>query len=334
MNIDEYKGILVVGEVYDGKVRPVTYQLISKAREMASSLNTKLSAVLMGNNISQYANDMIAYGADTAYIMEDKVLESYVSELYASVLARFIESIKPEIVLIPATHTGREYGPRIAAYLQTGMTADCTDLQIRNGKFIQIRPAYGGNIMGEIITPNHRPQIATVRPNVFKVGNYDKQRKGETVKVKPDMSNINIRTMIKDIVKTTVTGTKKVDEARVVVSGGRGIGSKEGFSILQDLADLLGGAVGASRVAVELGWMPKSAQVGQSGLTVAPDLYIAVGISGTIQHIVGMKDSKIIIAINKDPNAPIFNIADFGIVGDYREIIPIFIEELKKELKK
>ncbi len=334
MNIDEYRGILVVGEVYDGKVRPVTYQLISKAREMASSLNTKLSAVLMGNNISQYANDMIAYGADTAYIMEDKVLESYVSELYASVLARFIESIKPEIVLIPATHTGREYGPRIAAYLQTGMTADCTDLQIRNGKFIQIRPAYGGNIMGEIITPNHRPQIATVRPNVFKVGNYDKQRKGETVKVKPDMSNINIRTMIKDIVKTTVTGTKKVDEARVVVSGGRGIGSKEGFSILQDLADLLGGAVGASRVAVELGWMPKSAQVGQSGLTVAPDLYIAVGISGTIQHIVGMKDSKIIIAINKDPNAPIFNIADFGIVGDYREIIPIFIEELKKELKK
>ncbi len=334
MNLSDYKGILVVGEIYDNKVRPVTYQLISKGRQLANDLNTKLYAILLGNNISQFANDLIYYGADIAYIMEDKILENYVAELYSAVLSKFIENLKPEIVLIPATHTGREYGPRIAAYLQTGMTADCTDLQIRNGKFIQIRPAYGGNIMGEIITPNHRPQIATVRPNVFKAENYDKNRKGEIVNVKPDLSKVNLRTVIKEIVKTTQTGTKKVDEARVVVSGGRGIGSKEGFAILQELADLLGGAVGASRVAVELGWMPKSAQVGQSGLTVAPDLYIAVGISGTIQHIVGMKDSKIIVAINKDPNAPIFNIADFGIVGDYREVIPIFIEELKKELKK
>ncbi|MDP8012187.1 MAG: electron transfer flavoprotein subunit alpha/FixB family protein [Thermoplasmata archaeon] len=332
--IEDYKGILVIGEIYEGKIRPVTFQLITKARELADTLNTSLSTVLIGYNINDMAKEPIYYGADKVYVLDNKMFDPYIAEVYSAVLAKFIDQLKPEIVLIPATHTGREYGPRIAAALQTGMTADCTDLAIKNGRFIQIRPAYGGNIMGEIFTPNHRPQIATVRPNVFKARDPDTSRKGEIINSAPDLSGINIRTYIKDVVKTTVAGAKKIDEAKVIVSGGRGVGSKEGFELLKQLADLLGGAVGASRVAVDLGWMPKSAQVGQSGITVAPDLYIACGISGTIQHIVGMKDSKIIVAINKDPNAPIFNIADFGIVGDLNEVIPIFIDELKKVLNK
>ena len=331
---DEYKGILVVGEIYDGKIRPVTFQLVTKARELADTLNTNLSVVLLGHNIGEMAKEPIYYGADKLYIMDDKIFEPYVAEVYSRALSKFINNLKPEIVLIPATHTGREYGPRIAAALQTGMTADCTDLVIKNGRFVQVRPAYGGNIMGEIITPNHRPQISTVRPNVFKTREPDKSRTGEIIQVKPEFDSIKIRTLIKEIVKTTVTGAKKLDEAKIIVSGGRGVGSKEGFEKLKELADLLGGAVGASRVAVDLGWMPKSAQVGQSGITVQPDLYIACGISGTIQHIVGMKDSKVIVAINKDPNAPIFNIADYGIVGDLHEIIPMFIEEIKRIKKK
>ncbi|MEM2199641.1 MAG: electron transfer flavoprotein subunit alpha/FixB family protein [Thermoplasmata archaeon] len=332
--IEDYKGILVVGEIYDGKIRPVTFQLISKARELADTLNTSLSVVLVGHNIGDMAKEPFYYGADKVYVMDNQIFDPYIAEVYSKSLSKFIKNLKPEIVLIPATHTGREYGPRIAANLETGMTADCTDLQIRNGTFIQIRPAYGGNIMGEIFTPKHRPQIATVRPNVFKPREPDKSRNGEIIQVNPEFNNLEVRTVIKEIVKTTVAGAKKVDEAKVVVSGGRGVGSKEGFEKLKELADLLGGAVGASRVAVDLGWMPKSSQVGQRGITIRPDLYIACGISGTIQHIVGMKDSKVIVAINKDPNAPIFNIADFGIVGDLHEIIPIFIEEIKKIKKK
>lgn len=330
----EYRGILVVGEIYDGKIRPVTFQLVSKGRELADILSTTLSVVLLGHNIGEMAKEPIYYGADRVYVMDDGIFEPYVAEVYSRALSKFIGNLKPEIVLIPATHTGREYGPRIAASLETGMTADCTDLVIKNGRFVQVRPAYGGNIMGEIITPNHRPQISTVRPNVFKTKEPDRNRNGEIIQVKPEFDSIKVRTFIKEIVKTTVKGAKKIDEAKVIVAGGRGVGSKEGFEKLKELADLLGGAVGASRVAVDLGWMPKSAQVGQSGITVQPDLYIACGISGTIQHIVGMKDSKVIVAINKDPNAPIFNIADYGIVGDLHEVIPVFIEEIRKIKKK
>ncbi|MGC8686467.1 MAG: electron transfer flavoprotein subunit alpha/FixB family protein, partial [Thermoplasmata archaeon] len=283
--IEDYKGILVIGEIYDGKIRPVTFQLINKARELADTLKTSISTVLIGNNIGEMAKEPIHYGSDKVYVLEHKMFDPYIAEVYSAVLAKFINQLKPEIVMIPATHTGREYGPRIAASLQTGMTADCTDLTIKNGRFIQIRPAYGGNIMGEIFTPNHRPQIATVRPNVFKARDPDTNRNGEIVNVTPDLSDVNLRTTIKEVVKTTVTGAKKIDEAKVIVSGGRGVGLKEGFDLLKQLSDLLGGAVGASRVAVDLGWMPKSAQVGQSGITVSPDLYIACGISGTIQHI-------------------------------------------------
>ncbi len=313
-------------------MKNVALELLTKARELADSLHQKVGAILMGTNVQENIPVLEKFGADIVYVAEHKMLEPYTTDGYAPVIIGMISKYNPNIVLFPATKVGRDLAPRIAAALGLGLTADCTGLSIKDGLLLQTRPAFGGNVMADILCPHTRPQMATVRPNVFKKAEHP--RKAELVKVPVDIKEHTIRTIVKEIVKTTTPGMKKIDEADVVVSGGRGIGSKEGFKILEELAELLGGAAGASRAAVDLGWMPKSQQVGQSGITVAPKLYIACGISGTIQHLVGMKDSKVIIAINKDPEAPIFNVADYGIVGDYQKVVPLLIEELRRALKK
>jgi electron transfer flavoprotein alpha subunit len=229
---------------------------------------------------------------------------------------------------------GRDLAPRVAATLEVGLTADCTGLSIKDGLLLQSRPAFGGNIMADIISPNARPQMATVRPNVMKIRSPDSTRKAEIISIPVNIDPKGMRVKIKEVVKTTKSGTKSLDEADIIISGGRGMGSAENFKILEDLAETINGVVGASRAAVDVGWRPRSDQVGQSGKTVSPKLYIACGISGKIQHQVGMKSSDTIIAINNDPEAPIFDIADCGVVGDLFEVVPVLNEELKKNLKK
>jgi len=317
------KNILVVGEVQEGSLKNVTLELISKAREIVDQSDGKVISLIIGYNVKDLAKIPLKYGADIVYLYDDPLLENYSPETYSLIVENVIEETKPDLVMIPSTKKGREFGPRVAAHFKAGMAADCFD--IRDGKILT-RNGYGGISISEIEFKEY-PVFATFRANVFKA--RENERDGKIIEKKFEMKD-SIRIIVKEILKTVTKGEKKLDEAKVIVAGGRGVGSKEGFEKLKELADLLDGAVGASRVAVDLGWMPKSAQIGQSGLTVQPDLYIACGISGTIQHIVGMKYSKVIVAINKDPNAPIFNIADFGIVGDLHQIIPIFIEEIKK----
>ncbi len=317
------KNILVVGEIQDGSLKNVTLELLSKAREMADNSNANVICVIAGNNVKDLAKITLKYGADSVYVFDDSILENYSPETYSIILENVIEETKPDIVMIPSTKKGREFGPRVAAHFKAGMAADCFD--IKDGKILT-RNGYGGISISEIEFKDY-PVFATFRANVFRA--KENERNGKIIEKKVELKDA-IRIVVREIQKTVTKGEKKLDEVKVIVAGGRGVGSKEGFEKLRELADLLDGAVGASRVAVDLGWIPKSAQIGQSGITVQPDLYIACGISGTIQHIVGMKYSKVIVAINKDPNAPIFNIADFGLVGDLHQIIPIFIEEIKK----
>jgi len=331
-DLSSYKDVWVFAECEGGNLKSVALELTTKARELADALGQRVCALLLGAKVKQNAEILARYGADVVYVAEHKMLEPYTTDGYAPIIVGLISKYRPNILLFPATKVGRDLAPRVAAALGLGLTADCTGLSIKDGLLLQTRPAFGGNVMADILCPNTRPQMATVRPNVFKKA--ENPRKAEVIEVPVDIKENTIRTVIKEIVKTATPGMKKIDEADIIVSGGRGIGSKEGFKLLEQLAELLGGAVGASRAAVDLGWMPKSVQVGQSGITVAPKLYIACGISGTIQHIVGMKDSKVIVAINKDPEAPIFNVADYGIVGDYQKVVPLLIEELKRVMKK
>jgi electron transfer flavoprotein alpha subunit len=264
------------------------------------------------------------------FIGESEALRRYSTEAFQPVITGLIAQYKPSIVLFGATHAGRDLAPRIAAALQLGLTADCTGLSIQDGLLLQTRPAFGGNIMADIICPYTRPQMSTVRPNVMKKIEADTGRTGQKVRVPVSIDASMFRVVIKEVIDSPKSGTMKTDEADIIVSGGRGTCVEGGFNKLDELAALMGGVVGCSRVAVDLGFRPKSVQVGQSGTTVSPRLYIAVGISGSIQHQVGMKSSDVIVAINKDPEAPIFQIADYGIVGDFREIIPALITEIKK----
>ena len=261
-------------------------------------------------------------------------LSIYNTNFYTSILTGLILKYKPNIVLFPATHLGRDLAPRVAATLEVGLTADCTGLSIKDGLLLQTRPAFGGNIMADIITPTTRPQMATIRPNVMKIKDPGSSKKAKIVSESVEIDKNAIRVNIKEIIKTTKSIGKSLDEADIIVSGGRGMESAENFKILEELAKTLNGVVGASRSAVDAGWRPRTDQVGQSGKTVSPKIYIACGISGKIQHQVGMKSSDTIIAINKDPEAPIFDIADCGIVGDLFEVIPLLNEELKKNLNK
>jgi len=334
IDLSKYQDVWVVAEIKDGSVRNVSYELLGKAKELANELNHKVCVLLIGDNVKRFIQEFSNRGANKIYIAEHEALKDYYTETYSSVITGIISRYNPNIVLYPATTNGRDLAPRVAAILQLGLTADCTGLSIRDGLLLQTRPAFGGNIMADIICPSTRPQMATVRPNVMEAASIqDSNNYAEIIEiaVKVDLQSLKVK-VVEEIKGTATECGIPVCEADTIVSGGRGVGSKENFKLIEDLAKVLNAAVGASRAAVDLGWIPKSQQVGQSGNTVSPKVYIACGISGTIQHQVGMKTSDIIIAINKDPTAAIFNIANYGIVGDLCEVIPLLTEALKEKL--
>jgi electron transfer flavoprotein alpha subunit len=327
-----YRGVWIVAEQRDGEMHGVSYELLGKGRELADTLGTTLSAVLMGSNVGDLGNDLVAHGADTVYVVDNPALEHYLDEPYSNVVASLIDEHKPEIVLTGGTSVGRSLIPRVAIKVRSGLTADCTGLAIGDdGLLMQTRPAFGGNIMATIVCPNHRPQMATVRHKVMTALDPDPARKGEIVKADAPVGLLESRTEFVEFVKD-LTQTVNIAEADVIVSGGRGLGAPENFNLVEDLAQVLGGAVGASRAAVDAGWIPYSHQVGQTGKTVQPKLYVACGISGAVQHLAGMQSSKCIVAVNKDPDAPIFKTATFGIVGDVFEVLPALKKRLEKEL--
>ncbi len=331
VNLDDYRGVLIFGEVRDNKLANVAIELISKGRELADQLQVPLTTVILGENIGELAKEAIYYGSDKVLLYDDEVLKEYRNDSYTKVMVDVINDLKPEIVLLGATSIGRALASRIAARIYTGLTADCTELDIdmERRMLLQTRPAFGGNLMATIECPDYRPQMATVRPKVMKKGVRDESRKGEIVRLKPGITENEIRTKIVEYIKQEA-GEVDLEEAEIIVSGGRGLHKAENFSLIRELASLLGAAVGASRATVDAGWIEAYHQVGQTGKTVAPKLYIAVGISGAIQHLAGMQTSDIIVAINKDPEAPIFNVATYGIVGDLFEVVPALIKEIKK----
>lgn len=330
MNIEEYKNVFVFAEQREGKIQNVALELLGKAHELAGRLNEKVVAVLLGNNIGDQAQNLIAAGADKVIVVDDPVLETYMTEPYTQAITQIIRDEKPAIFMLGATTIGRDLGPRLSARNVTGLTADCTKLEIGDdGQFMMTRPAFGGNLMATILCKNHRPQMATVRPGVMQKMTPDNSRRGEIVNVKVifDMAKINRVKLIKTVKEEkTVTD---IAAAKILVSGGRGVGTKDGFSKLEALAHELGGEVSSSRAMVDAGVMDQSRQVGQTGKTVRPALYMACGISGAIQHLAGMEESEYIIAINKDKYAPIFSVADLGIVGDLHKIVPMLTERLK-----
>ncbi|MBU0687562.1 MAG: electron transfer flavoprotein subunit alpha [Candidatus Margulisbacteria bacterium] len=331
MNIDEYRGVWVFAEQHEGKVQSVGLELLGEGRKLADKLEERLTAVLIGGpEVEKQAEELIHYGADYVLLVTDDRLNNYVTAPYATVLSDLIGRHKPEIVLIGATTTGRDLASRIAARIKTGLTADCTglDVDVEDRKLLQTRPAFGGNIMATIISPQHRPQMATVRPKVMKKLEKDPSRRGEILKENIKLRAGDMAVKILDIIKDTSVKVN-LTEAEIIVSGGRGLGDPKHFALIEALAMTLGGAVGASRATVDAGWISSHHQVGQTGKTVCPKLYIACGISGAIQHLAGMSSSDTIVAINKDPDAPIFKICDYGIVGDLFEVVPKLIQKFK-----
>ena len=328
-DINQYKDFWVFAEQRQGKITPVVIELLGEGRKLADTKGIKLNAILLGKDVNGLAEELIAYGAETVYGADDPLLENFTTDGYTKVIVDAVNEIKPEIVLIGATNIGRDLAPRIASRLNTGLTADCTKLEIdpEDGKIKQTRPAFGGNIMATIICPDARPQMSTVRPGVMDKAVRNDDNKGNIVPLKYDIKESDIRTKIIEIVKHAVEKVSLTD-ANIIVSGGLGLQNADGFKLIEELADKLGGVVGSSRAAVDAGWIDKSHQVGQTGTTVKPNLYIACGISGAIQHLAGMKESSIIVAINKDPDAPIFSVADYGIVGDLYKVIPEIISEI------
>lgn len=329
-DLKDYKGIWVFIEQKNGKVQSVAYELLGKAQELAKRLSCPVSGVLIGNNLDDQLEELIWHGADNLYLVQAPELANFQDEPYTNILVELIRKYKPEIFLCGATTIGRSLISRVAVKLKTGLTADCTGLDIDPEKkiLLQTRPAFGGNIMATIISPNYCPQMATVRHKVMLPLAPDKQRKGRVIRESFESSLYASRTKLLEIVKEIET-LVNFAEADIIVSGGRGMGGPENFKILEELAGVLGGAVGASRAAVDSGWMPYSHQVGQTGRTVAPKIYFACGISGQIQHLVGMQSSKIIVAINKDPDAPIFKVATYGIVADLFQIVPALTKRFK-----
>ena len=324
-----YKGVWIFAEQRGGKVSSIAYELLGIGRKLADDRGAKLSAVLFGASESE-AQELIRWGADSVYLSQEPILEQFNDEPYSQLLTSLIQEHKPETVLAGATPIGRSFLPRVAARIRTGLTADCTSLQIdkETGNLLQIRPAFGGNIMATILCPKNRPQMATVRPRVMKRGQYDENRKGEIITVRQE--GLSSRTKVLETVKEVSDVAVNLQEANIIVSGGRGLGDAKGFQLIQELAELLGGAVGSSRAAVDSGWVPYRHQVGQTGKTVCPTVYFACGISGAVQHLVGMQSSDIIIAINKNPEAPVFNVATYGVVGDLYEIVPLLIKKIKE----
>ncbi|MEJ5257670.1 MAG: electron transfer flavoprotein subunit alpha/FixB family protein [Fervidobacterium sp.] len=324
--------IMVYCEQRNGELLNVGLELIGKARELSESLNCEVAAIVCGHKIGNLSTQLIQSGADKVFIIEHELLEKYTLDLYTESLYQLISNEKPDILLLGATSIGRELGPRLAARLKTGLTADCTQLEIdqETKLLLMTRPAFGGNLMATIICPDRRPQMATIRPGIFPLPSMDANRKGETILFNPKITREDLKVSIERIVKKVRT-VKDITAEKIIIAGGRGIGSKENFELLEELAELLGGAVAGSRAVVDAGWLPKELQVGQTGKVVKPKLYVAVGISGAIQHVAGMQDSEYIIAINKDPDAPIMKIADLGIVGDWKSVVKALIKELRNE---
>ena len=344
MNLEEYKGVYVFAQQVDNEISSIAFELLGKAKDLAKDLNTEVTAVLIGSGIKGLADQLAEYGADKVIVVDDPELKDYRTEPYAHALASVINQYKPEIMLVGATAIGRDLGPRVSARVATGLTADCTVLEIGDfplqavpgqeqlhNQLLMTRPAFGGNTIATIACPYNRPQMATVRAGVMQKIEPIKGAKANVEEFNPGFTPDNKYVEILDIVKS-VAETVDIMDAKILVSGGRGVGSPENFKILEDLAEVLGGTVSCSRAVVDSGWKPKDLQVGQTGKTVRPNVYFAIGISGAIQHVAGMEESDIIVAINKDEDAPIFDVADYGIVGDLNKIVPALTESLKAEL--
>ena len=344
MNLEEYKGVFVFAQQLDNEVCSIAYELLGKAKELAQPLNTEVTAVLIGSGVKGLCDNLAEYGADKVIVVDDPELKEYRTEPYAHALASVINEFKPEIVLVGATAIGRDLGPTVSARVATGLTADCTVLEIgdfplvaipgkeseqKHNQLLMTRPAFGGNTIATIACPNNRPQMATVRPGVMQKIDPVKGAKAEVIEYNPGFTPNNKYVEIKEVVKA-VSDIKDIMDAKILVSGGRGLGSAENFKILEDLAEALGGQVSCSRAVVDSGWKPKELQVGQTGKTVRPNVYFAIGISGAIQHVAGMEESNIIVAINKDEDAPIFDVADYGIVGDLNKIVPQLTAAIKE----
>jgi len=326
-----FQGVWVFAEQHHGQVKSVAYELLAKARELADSLKTEVGVVCIGDKLQDIAS-LAGHGADKIYLVESPELKGFREDAYAGMLAELIGRYRPEMVICGATPMGRSFLPQVAARLRVGLTADCTALDIDTDKRLlrQTRPTFGGNIMATIICPEKRPQMATVRPRVFKKGKSYPDHRAQIIKVDLSGAAVTSKTKLLEFIED-VSEKVNLDEADIIVAGGRGLGKAENFGLLQELAALLGAALGSSRPPVDEGWLPYSHQVGQTGKTVSPKLYIACGISGSVQHMAGMQTSDVIVAINDDPNAPIFQIATYGIVGDLFKVVPVMIEKLKSQ---
>ena len=346
MNLEEFKGVYVFAQQVDNELGNIAFELLGEARKLAAPLNTQVTAVLIGHNVGSLTDQLAAYGADRVIVVDDPELEVYRTEPYAHALASVIQKFKPEILLIGATAIGRDLGPTVSARVATGLTADCTQLDIgefpmiprpgvvqRSNQLLMTRPAFGGNTIATIACPDNRPQMATVRPGVMQKIDPIEDAEAEIIEYNPGFIKNNRYVEIEEVVKA-VSDVVDIQDAKILVSGGRGMGGPENFAMLRELAKVLGGEVSCSRAVVDAGWMPKDMQVGQTGKTVRPQLYVAVGISGAIQHVAGMEESDYIIAINKDEDAPIFDVADYGIVGDLNKVVPKLTAQIKEALAK
>ena len=345
MGLEEYKGVFVFAQQVDNVLDGVAFELLGKGKDLAKDLGTEVTAVLLGSGVKDLADQLAVYGADKVIVVDDPELKDYRTEPYAHALASVINEYKPEIMLVGATAIGRDLGPTVSARVKTGLTADCTKLEIgdfplvaapgkeqKHNQLLMTRPAFGGNTIATIACPDNRPQMATVRPGVMQKIAPIEGAKANVVEFNPGFTPDNRYVEILNIVKA-VKNTANIMDAKILVSGGRGVGSKENFKLLEDLAEVLGGTVSCSRAVVENGWLPVDLQVGQTGKTVRPQIYFAIGISGAIQHVAGMEDSDLIVAINKDADAPIFDVADYGLVGDLNKIVPALTAALKEEIK-
>ena len=342
MNLEEYKGVFVFAQQVDNKLNGIALELVGKGKDLAKDLGTEVTAVLIGSDVMSLTKELAEYGADRIIVVDDPELKEYRTEPYAHALAEVIKKYKPEIMLVGATAIGRDLGPRVSARIHTGLTADCTQLEIGDfpinpipgreqlhNQLLMTRPAFGGNTIATIACPNFRPQMATVRPGVMQKAERVEGAQAVIEEFNPGFVPNNKYVEILDIVQA-VSDVEDIMDAKILVSGGRGVGSAENFKLLDDLAEALGGTVSCSRAVVDAGWKSKDLQVGQTGKTVRPHVYFAIGISGAIQHLAGMEESDIIIAINKDETAPIFDVADYGIVGDLNKILPALTEKIKE----
>ena len=342
MNLEEYKGVYVFAQQVDNEINNIAFELIGKGKDLANALGTDVTAVLVGSNVKNLADELGEYGADRVIVVDDPELKEYRTEPYAHALASVIKKYKPDVFLVGATAIGRDLGPRVSARIHTGLTADCTQLEIGDfpinpipgkeqlhNQLLMTRPAFGGNTIATIACPEFRPQMATVRPGVMQKLPKEAGRKAVIEEFNPGFTPDNKYVEILEVVKA-VNDVADIMDAKILVSGGRGVGSAENFKLLDDLAEAIGGTVSCSRAVVDAGWKSKDLQVGQTGKTVRPNVYFAVGISGAIQHLAGMEESDLIIAINKDETAPIFDVADYGIVGDLNKIVPMLTEKIKE----